>query len=96
MLSGRGAEADEEPLLLATTDHLPGFTTDEFVGFVAGLASDRTDALELMEKTARERGANAVVGIRVDSSASGGALVSNDEAFAYGTAVRVRHSPSEE
>ena len=95
MLSRREVEASEEPLLLATTDEIPGFASDEFIGFVAGFASDRTHALELMEKSARERGANAVVGIRIHSSASGGAFVSNDEAFAYGTAVRVQPAGAE-
>jgi uncharacterized protein YbjQ (UPF0145 family) len=37
---------------------------------------------------ARKLNADAVVAVRIDSSASGGALVADNQAFAYGTAVR--------
>ena len=67
---------DEEGVLLATTAELPGYEIDEVIGLVAGFASDRERALRLMEDKARDVGANAVVGVRIDSCASGGAFVS--------------------
>jgi len=47
-------------------------------------------AIDQMERYARERGAHAVVGIRIDSFASGGAVFADRSCIAYGTAVRVR------
>ena len=87
MLSAPNGD-DDDALLLVTTDGIAGHEIDEVLGFVAGFASDRDSALRLLERQARDRGANAVVAIRLDSSASGGAFVSNEQAFAYGTAVR--------
>jgi uncharacterized protein YbjQ (UPF0145 family) len=77
-------------MLLATTDDLAGWDVDEALGLVGGSASDPVRALELMEAQAEERGATAVVGVRLTTSASGGAFVSDRDAFAYGTAVRAR------
>ena len=92
MLSHRGDELDGERVVLATTDGLPGHEIEEVIGFVAGFADDREAALRLMERKARELGANAVLAVHVDSSVSGGAFVSTHEAFAYGTAVRAAPS----
>ena len=88
MLLRGGDESDDERVVLATTDGLPGYEIEDVIGLVAGYASDREGALRLMEGKARELGANAVLAVRIDSSASGGAFVSSLEAFAYGTAVR--------
>jgi uncharacterized protein YbjQ (UPF0145 family) len=77
-------------VLLATTGELAGWEIDETLGLVAGAASDPDRALELMEEQATGLGATAVVGVRISMSASGGAFVSDRDAFAYGTAVRAR------
>jgi uncharacterized protein YbjQ (UPF0145 family) len=77
-------------MLLATTDGLAGWEVDETLGPVAGFASSPDRALDLMETQAEERGATAVVGVRLTTSASGGAFVSDRDAFAYGTAVLAR------
>ena len=77
-----------EHVLLVTTDGVPGRDIIEVLGFVAGLSSDRERALGVLVEEARKLGADAVVAVRVDSSASGGAFVADNQAFAYGTAVR--------
>jgi uncharacterized protein YbjQ (UPF0145 family) len=54
------------------------------------LASDsRNEAMNRLEKHAREMGANAVLGMRFDSSEL---MQNTNEIVAYGTAVRLRPS----
>ena len=60
------------------------------LGLVAGSSDDREQTLRVLADQARFLGADAVVAVRIDSTASGGAFVSNDQAFVYGTAVRTR------
>jgi uncharacterized protein YbjQ (UPF0145 family) len=83
---------DQQSLLLATTETVAGQEIVEVLGLVAGATADREAALGLLVEQARKLGADAVVGVRLDSSASGGAFFSNDQAFAYGTAVRLRRA----
>jgi uncharacterized protein YbjQ (UPF0145 family) len=51
------------------------------------LADSRTEATERMKKAAAERGANAVLAMRFDTSDIGGSM---NEVAAYGTAVTIR------
>jgi uncharacterized protein YbjQ (UPF0145 family) len=94
MIFGRRdrSEEEDERLLLVTAETVTGWDIVEVIGLVCGAASDRDKALERMEEQAIEWNADAVVAVRLDSSASGGAFVSDREAFAYGTAVRVSAS----
>ena len=85
MASGSG-----DGVLLVTTDGVAGREIVDVLGLVAGFSSDREQALGVLADQARDLGADAVVAVRIDSTASGGAFISNDEAFAYGTAVRTR------
>jgi len=87
-LFGREEESEGE-LMLVTTDGIPGFELEALAGVVAGVSSDQVKAIDQMERYARERGAHAVVGIRIDSFASGGAVFADRHCIAYGTAVRV-------
>jgi uncharacterized protein YbjQ (UPF0145 family) len=88
----RRRDRDRERLLLVTTETVPGYEIVDVIGFVCGAAADRGKALDRMEEQAVEWEADAIVAVRLDSSASGGAFVSDREAFAYGTAVRVSGS----
>jgi uncharacterized protein YbjQ (UPF0145 family) len=51
------------------------------------LTDSRTEAVERMKKAAYEKGANAVVCMRFDTSELGGTI---SEVAAYGTAVKVQ------
>jgi uncharacterized protein YbjQ (UPF0145 family) len=92
MRLGRRRRDGAGSVLLVTTDSLPGFEVVEVLGLVAGEAGNRERALEVLARTAAERGADAVLAVQMDSSASGGAFVSDRESFAYGTAVKLRPS----
>jgi uncharacterized protein YbjQ (UPF0145 family) len=94
MRLGRRKDDDEGSVLLVTTESVPGFEVGDVLGLVAGEAGDRKRALDVLARTAAERGADAVLAVRMDSSASGGAFVSDRESFAYGTAVRLRRQPA--
>jgi uncharacterized protein YbjQ (UPF0145 family) len=93
MRIGRRRDDGSESVLLVTTEALPGFEVGEVLGLVAGEAGDRRRALAALARKAAERGADAVLAVRIDSTASGGAFVSDRESFAYGTAVRRRALP---
>jgi uncharacterized protein YbjQ (UPF0145 family) len=96
MRLGRRRAETRGSVLLVTTESLPGFEVVDVLGLVAGESPNRERALEALARTAAERGADAVLAVRIDSSASGGAFVSDRDAFAYGTAVKVRWRPPDE
>ena len=74
-------------VLLTTTEGIPGHEIDEAIGLVAAIDSDTERALEQLERYAAERGATAVVAVRLATSATGGAVIASYETIAYGTAV---------
>jgi uncharacterized protein YbjQ (UPF0145 family) len=77
-------------VLLTTTEALPGYEIEDVMGLVAGIHADVDGALTQLERYAAERGATAVVGVRLSTSASGGAFIASHETVAYGTAVVTR------
>lgn len=114
--AGAAAETGEPAVLSASTDTLPGYSIERYVGLVEGstvrtknavhdvfaaikqvtggeltsytdlLREARAEAMERMNEQAAERGANAVLGVRiVSSSVAAGA----SEILMYGTAVVV-------
>ena len=59
----------------------------EVGGYTTLLADTREQALERLRNEAAEKGANAVLAMRFDSSDIGGIM---NEVAAYGTAVRIK------
>jgi uncharacterized protein YbjQ (UPF0145 family) len=113
---GQSSERDTQPVLIVTTDEIPGhritqvhgdvfglivrarhyfsnlgaqFRTlagGEVAGYTKLLTDSRNEARLRMWREARERGANAIVGMRFDCSDFGDIM---SEVVAYGTAVTV-------
>jgi uncharacterized protein YbjQ (UPF0145 family) len=89
---GRGSPDDPE-VPLTTTDTFPGVAVDELLAVVGASAADEGRALQALARRGGAVGADAVVGVQVVSTATGGFWVSNRHCFAYGTAVRLsRHA----
>jgi uncharacterized protein YbjQ (UPF0145 family) len=65
----------------------------ELQGLTRLLIEGRDEALRRLRAAARDKGANAVVGLRYDTSELGG---SGNEVVAYGTAVTVRRAAGEQ
>jgi uncharacterized protein YbjQ (UPF0145 family) len=59
----------------------------EIGGYTKLLSDSRIEAIERMKKAAAEKGANAVLMMRFDTSDIGGSM---NEVAAYGTAVTIR------
>lgn len=59
----------------------------EVAGYTKLLAKTRVEAMERMRQEALAKGANAVIGMRYDSSEIGGIM---SEIAAYGTAVKLQ------
>jgi uncharacterized protein YbjQ (UPF0145 family) len=59
----------------------------EIDAFTKLLSDSRIEAMERMKKAAADRGANGVLMMRFDTSATGGTM---NEVAAYGTAVTLR------
>ena len=87
----RGGEEPEA--LLATTETVPGVVIVELLSVVGARAADEAGALRDVARRGAAIGADAVVGVRVVSTATGGFWVSNRHCFAYGTAVRTSPDP---
>lgn len=61
----------------------------EIQAYTKLLSDSRTEAVERMKEAAAEKGANAVVMFRFDTSEMGNAM---NEVAAYGTAVKIQHA----
>lgn len=59
----------------------------EIGGYTRLLSDSRIEAIERMKQAAAERGANAIIAMRFDTSEIG---TSMNEVAAYGTAVRIQ------
>ena len=81
-------EAPEAPL--ATTPDLAGHENVEVLTVVGAQAGDEGAALRKLARRGAEEGADAVVAVRIASTATGSVLWATRQCFAYGTAVRVR------
>jgi uncharacterized protein YbjQ (UPF0145 family) len=79
-----------EPVFLATTEALPGWELGEYVMLVGAHDSDPGRALDRLADRARELDADAVLAIRMTSTAVGSVMLGERGTFAYGTAVRLR------
>ena len=66
-----------------------GFCGGEVSAYTEMAIDARNEAIMRMLKEAKQRGANAVVGIKFDSENMGGSGSANNGTIAYGTAVYV-------
>ncbi len=81
--------AQEKDFICVTTDTVPGRNIRQVLGLVWSSDSDISDAYAQLESAAKEYGANAVVGTKIDTVAVAqdyGATVGRRYTF-YGTAV---------
>jgi uncharacterized protein YbjQ (UPF0145 family) len=89
-LESAAIECDDDEMLIATTNDLPGYRIDEVYGELKGLTKQlmqsREEALARLVEAATSRGANAVVAMRFDANEVSSGY---QEIVAYGTAVRV-------
>jgi uncharacterized protein YbjQ (UPF0145 family) len=69
---------------------VPDWELGEYVMLVGAHDSDPSRALHRVADRARELDADAVLAIRMTSTAVGGMLAADRQTFAYGTAVRLR------
>jgi hypothetical protein len=78
---------------LTTTSDLAGHDIVEVLTLVGAGAGDEGAALRELARRGAAEGADAVVGVRVASTATGSVWWATRQCFAYGTAVLVRRRP---
>jgi uncharacterized protein YbjQ (UPF0145 family) len=78
------------PLLLTTADSIADHEIEQTLALVAGQSDVVEGALKALEREAEQLEADAVIAVRIDSSAAGGFFLTNRSVTAYGTAVRLR------
>lgn len=84
-----GLLARSRNLLSTAGAGLKSIIGGEIGGYTKLLTDSRIEALERMKEAAAEKGANAIIAMRFDTSEIGNNM---NEVAAYGTAVRIQKS----